>query len=331
MGLYAAQRAQMVGQLATEGRRPLADALEAYEVALAFDDSYDLLHANTSALLAASGDLESALDHMQRAAAIYPREARYFLWVADDAAALGQDSLARDAYLRGLGLDSSLAASAYWDDTPQRTAALAEFLSTEGLSSTPREVLSEVPATCWPWIASPDARLPADPLTLRCRGEIALRADEQPAEAAAWLDQAIATAPADGASYAVRAEAYLALGDLAVAEHDARTAIFLEAARGYYALGLIAEARGDVAAAEDHYTSAGPLLIQRQGWDVAVFGRRASLLLLPLPTFDAPGPTRYDFAGWLALARLYELQGRAQDAQAVVDAICALDPYFLLP
>jgi hypothetical protein len=57
-----------------------------------------------------------------------------------------------------------------------------------------------------------------------------------------------------------------------------------------------------------------------------VYARRGDLTLLPL--LDAPGPSRYDFAGWLALIDLYAREGRAKEAQSLRDAILRLDPYF---
>jgi len=328
LGLYAAQRAQFLGRLAASNDAYLPAALEAYRVTLSYEDTYDLIHANYAALLAESGDWEGALTHMQQAARIQPGEARYSLWSGDFAAALSQDGVAHSAYTEAMERDPHLAASAYWDATPRRTTAHDAFLRVKGLEGFDRGTLSALPDLCWPFLVTPPMEPVSDPLELRCRGEISLRVDRQPSQAMGWLDRAIAADPAAGQSYAARAEASALMGNLPAAERDARIALFLNDRRGFYVLGLIEEAMGNAESAEQYYLQAGPLIVQRQGWDVAVYGRRGSLLLLPLPTLDAPGPSRYDLAAWLALARLYEALGRTSDAQAVYEAIRALDPFF---
>jgi tetratricopeptide (TPR) repeat protein len=127
-------------------------------------------------------------------------------------------------------------------------------------------------------------------------------------------------------AYALRAEAWLALGDKAGAERDARIAVFLGDGRGFNVLGQLAERAGDLDRAAGYYYQAGPVIVQSQSWEVAVYGRPGSFSYLP--QLDAPGPTRYDFGPWIALVRLYTAQGRTDDAQAVYAAIRALDTYY---
>ncbi|HEC22635.1 MAG TPA: hypothetical protein ENI95_06940 [Chloroflexi bacterium] len=325
MGYYAVQRAQILGELAAADGSYLDQALDAYQTALAFEGTFDLSHANYAALLAQSGDPRAALDEMQQARRINPREPRYTFWVGMFAGAAGEETTAREAYLEALEMSPAWVGSPFWEGTPLRAASRNAFLQAQGAEGLPLDALAALPDVCWPfaperWAASAEA---AD---LECRGEVALRFEDDPASALPWLSRAIDADPAYPRGYVARAEAYLALGDREAAERDARTAIFLGDGHGYYVLGRLAEAEGDLEAAIEAYAAGGPLIVQPQNWDVTVYMRRGSLF--PLPQLDAPGPSRYDFASWMALAGLYTAQGRDEDARVVYDAIHALDPYF---
>jgi hypothetical protein len=140
------------------------------------------------------------------------------------------------------------------------------------------------------------------------------------------LDEAIEVDHTVADSYRLRGEVRCRLGEIAAAEKDARTAVFLGDPRGYYTLGEIEQVRDDLSAAIGYYLAGMPQLHRFQGWDVAVYGRRGALGLLP--QLDAPGPSRYDFASALALIDLYESQGRDADAEDVRNVILWLDPYF---
>jgi tetratricopeptide (TPR) repeat protein/O-antigen ligase len=322
MGFYAAQRAQYVGQLAAGDDAHLPDALAAYEAALAREGTYDLMRANYAMLLAGSGGPAAARQEMEQAARIRPRNPHYHLWVGALAEEMGDRASAEQAYRDALALRPEWATSRYWDTTPVREGVRVSFLETEGIAALPLDALAALPAECWP-VAAGDDPPEGDPL---CAGEVALRLDGDPGAALTWLDGAVAANRADGRAYALRAEAHLALDDPASAGHDARMALFLGEARANIVLGKIAEAEGDLDAAAWAYEIGGPLTVQLQGWDVAVYARRGSLMLLPL--LDAPGPSRYDFASWVALAELYTRQGRVDEAGGVYDVILALDPYY---
>lgn len=323
LGLYTAQRAQILGRLAAEDPSYIPSALRAYEATLSFDESYDLIHANYAGLLAHTGDFKSALVHMQRAAEIKPQVARYHLWLGRYAEELRQEDTARAAYREALTEEMSLTDSRYWAASTLRVETRDRFLQEQKLDVIPLRQLSELSPICWPYV--PAQQLQQNwSLELRCGSEYALRLAGKNADVIGALDEAMDGA---GSAYALRAEAYLAAGQFAAAERDARTALFLEEQRAYYLLGQIAEAAANFEAAETFYLQGSPLLSQSQDWDVAVYGRRGSLSVLPLPELDAPGPTRYDFAAWLALADLYERLGQPANAERIYEAIRALDPY----
>ncbi len=328
MGFYDAQRAQYLGQLALKDETYLSEALVAYEAVLSQESSYDLIHANYAALLARSSDLEAALMHLQQAVRLKPDDLRYALWVGQLAEGMGESELAQSAYLKALSDRPEWVTSGYWEGSNLRVTVRDSFLRLQGLDGVSLDSLTILSPNCWMLLLEGTTQVDTLSLgaRLRCEGEIALRMQHDPGRAIGAFKKAIESVPAEAVLYRLRAEAYLALNDPGPAERDARTALFLGDTYAYTVLGHLAEMVDDFDSAERDYLAGGPAIIQWQGWDVAVYARRGDLLLLP--EFDTPGPSRYDFASWLALARLYAEQGRNEEAQAVRDAILALDPFF---
>ncbi len=342
MGFYAAQRAQFLGQLAVQDEAYLPEALSAYQTAFDYEDTSDVMLANYASLLALSGDLEMALEAADRAAHIRPGEGSNWVLAGSIAEASGNHEAAQTYYsllfdptlLEGLesvgnidGIENI--GSDYWQSTPDRISGQQQALQSLGLEDVPPAVLNNSPFQCWDAFARvyrDESPVTDTSIDLMCVGEAFLRERDDPTEAIRWLDRAIEAAPEMGRSYVLRAEAQLALGHQDEAERDALIARFLGEYYADYVLGQIAESRGDLDLASELYVSAGPGEIQYQGWDVAVFARRGSIMLLK--TFDEPGPAAYELAPWTALMRLYESQGRDGDAQNVKEAILRIDPYF---
>jgi tetratricopeptide (TPR) repeat protein len=203
------------------------------------------------------------------------------------------------------------------------------FLEMEGVSDVPLEELEVITPSCWyilKQIRSDNPDYSTDNADPYCMGEISLLVQGDPVAAVTWFDRAIRADPAKAQLYVLRAQAHFLLAHYDRAERDARTAIFLGDSMGYYILGRLAEAQGDINEALGNYAAGGPLILQRTGWGPVVFHRDGQFELLP--SLDAPGPGRYDFASWLALAKLYEAQGLPEDAQRIYDSIMSLDPFF---
>ncbi len=331
MGYYAAQEAYYLGMLTATNPAgdTLQQALASYQAVMARDGNYDLLCANNAMLLARSGDLTAALAQMRQAAFIQPNEPRYRLWAGLLAEQLGDETTALSAYQEALSTRPDWIASPFWEVTSLRMTARDAFRSAHGAGSLPLETFRDMSPACWP-TGDPAPRRtkepPSEAVHLLCRGEARLRVDGDLTGALELLNQAVEANPALPGGYLIRAEVYLAQGARAAAERDARTAIFLGDWHGFYILGLLAEEAGETAIAAQYYAQGGPQIVQLQGWDVAVYNRRGSLMLLPL--FDVPGTSRYDLAAWIALVNLYESQGRPDEAQAVREVIQTFDPYF---
>ena len=321
MGYYAAQRAQYLGTLASQDKTYTRQALDAYDRALHFENTYPLMRANHAVMLRADGQTDAALAEMRAAAALQPNDARYLLGVAELEDDLGRSSDALTDYQRALKLDPGSVGSGYWGQTVVRKQARDAFVKGTGTAWSAGQLAALDPA-CWAdGAVGRSAQMSADPL---CDGEIALRIRNDPAGALPWLNQAVAADKASPEPYLLRAEAERRVTSATQAEKDARTALFLGDPHAYVTLGRLAETAGNDAEAERDFKSNPPLIIQSQDWDVAVYERRGALA--PLPLFDALGPNRYDFEAWLALLDLYNRQDRAGDATSLRNAILRLDP-----
>jgi len=327
LGLYSAQHARYLGALALEGQAPLEAAIAAYQEAYRSDDTFDVMHASEAVLLQHAGRSSEALTAMQRALALFPADHRYALWAGQYAELAGESGQARQHYRSALESVPYWSVSAFWEQTPLRESIRGAFLAEQGLSSVPRCILRAIPDACWPLLIGQE---PSPGLwTLpSCQALLALRLDNQPDRALDWIEQAQpgSHGPTLSTLYVLRAEAYLALGDLAQAERDAQIALFLGDRLGYLILGRLAEARNDPAEAADAYRHALPVLETRRAWSFAVYSRKDAF---PLPAeLSAPSYGPDDWAAALELVRLYQSQGDAEAVTGIIHAMRLYDPFF---
>lgn len=325
MGFYTAQEAQYLGELALHDPAYLSAARQAFEAALADEGTSATLHANYAAVLAAAGDEVAARRALQAAINLEPDDGEYPLWSGVLAEGMGDAAGARAAYVEALVLEPDWLASGFWDLSPLRQEARAAFLAAYELDGIPLDTLIELPPACWPTDAPPHWhgwRGPGAGQQPYCEGMRALVLDADPAQALPFLNQAVEVEPGLAAAYTARAEARLALGEHAAAEHDLRVAKYLGDTRAAYRLGVLAEHRSDLASAEQHYLGATVRLVPLYEWAGAVYQRFG--LIEPLPGLEMPAPTNLD--PHLALLRLYETQERIEDAARVREAIIDLDP-----
>jgi tetratricopeptide (TPR) repeat protein len=159
MGFYAVQRAYYLGEMAAKDDSYVAQALASYSAAIDDDDTYAPLRANRAMLLAQSGDIQAALDEMETAQRLDPREPRYPLWMGALAECLGDREAATGAYLQALDLEPQWIESAYWDATPLRAQARSTYLNEVGLSDQSLEEIIKVSPLCWPQLAQKDSDL----------------------------------------------------------------------------------------------------------------------------------------------------------------------------
>ncbi len=326
MGMYVAQRAYYLGVLAVHDPALRPAALTAHEAALALDPTYAVGYADAAMLAFEGGDARRAADEMARAVAIEPEEAVYHLWLGRFREALGEDEEAGVAYADALDLAPVWAASPFWDETAIREEVREAYLGAHGLVGIPLDDLAGLPQECWDAAGGlPGGEYESVGQEMTCEGEVALRLEGDPVGALARFDEALEANSRLGEAYVGRAEARLVMGDEMGAERDALTGRFLGSRRANFVLGQIEEARGDLDAAERAYIRGGPLRLDPAGYEVAVYHRQGQLDLLP--GFAAPGPGAYALESWEALARLYEEQGRVEEADEVRARIDAWEPY----
>jgi tetratricopeptide (TPR) repeat protein len=119
-GLYAFQRAYVLGQIAAADPASLDAAVDAYETALAREGTYDLHRANLGALYAQAGRLDAARAEMALAGEISPRTAEYAFWQGSFAEQAGDVGEAAMWYGEALRLRSEWTTSPYWSGTAWR-------------------------------------------------------------------------------------------------------------------------------------------------------------------------------------------------------------------
>lgn len=327
IGLYTAQEAQYLGELALVDPSCLPAARQAFEAALADESTSGVMYANYAAVLAASGDMEAAQRALQSASAIEPDEGEYRLWSGVLAEQTGDDAHAVDAYIEALELEPVWVGSAFWGQTPLRSEARDAFLEAYALEGTPTSALAVLVPICWP-ANIPDHWHgwggPNPDLEPYCDGLRALVLDGNPAEAVALLSRAIEVEPGLAEAYTARAEARLALGQQVEAGYDLRVAAYLGDRQADYRLGTLAEQRGDLLTAEQHYLDARVQHVHRDWWDGIVYQRFGQIRYLP--GLEMPASLNLD--PYFALLRLYEAQGSTEEAAGIREDIVELNVFW---
>ncbi|MBN1679781.1 MAG: O-antigen ligase family protein [Anaerolineae bacterium] len=223
LSLYALHEAYVLGLLADDDPETYLDrAIEAHESALAQVPTYDVGWVNLSALYAQRGDTDAAHDAIQRAVAISPFNGLYWFLLGD--------------YQRALEKQVSLAEYVAEADP----ASLTTFLNDETIDPDQR-LLAAVLASSSGAMTIEDndfaglVRLVEDHLQRSPKkypsryalGRYAFEILGDDEQALAWFSLAIDGFPTADAALIERAKVYLAQGDLNAAEHDAKTALFI--------------------------------------------------------------------------------------------------------
>lgn len=313
LSLYDLHDAYVLGLLAS--RQPalyLDRAIAAHEVSLADMPTFDLGWANLSALYVQRGDLPSARQAMQRAAAIVPRNALYWLKLGDFTRALDEDNdLAAEMPKISL---SGLYAFLHDDTIPAD-----ERLYVAVLGDAEREaerLAAEV---------DPDGGW----FTQLALGLYEHRiAGDDPA-ALGHLTRAMALHPADERAALERAEIELAHGDLDDAEQDAHQALFVDphgGAPGNYVLAQVAAHRGAATGKIEAYLKDSITLRPPMQYVAAtVYARPGGFRTLP--QLDALRTSFRAYDGGMALARFYRAHGQIDAAREVYHMMLRENPY----
>lgn len=354
LGLYNLHYAYVLGLMADENPTQYLDqAIQAHVTALENDLTFDLFHINLAALYLQRGgiaDYASAVDHIEQAIALNAGNGDYYLQLGK---ALEQQAISEGlnpvtqrtttAYHNGIQRIIYATGSPFWDNSlsfAARSAALETFYE----ETTPTNQLLIAVQRNWldraTMIMSEienqtnfQASVAQGDYALYLIGDndLAIRTYTQAIEI---HDVGLDTlAPI----YVKRAEAYLRLGDSANAEHDARTALFLDAksgARGNYILALIEINQhnapiGDETVNQLLIDSIAPRTII-QYYASVVYLRPAAFDYLPQVQILGFAPRTYD--PWFLLAERYATDNNPNtDPQTVYDAIQREAPYMQIP
>lgn len=339
-GLEASSQPGMVG------RTPSQQAGSALEQAVArYRECVALWAApgwvdqlNLAVTLWHSGQQAAAREAIVQATAQTPLEWQPWLARGQWAETAGDVDDANRSFGWVLALDPELAGSPFWmQDT--RASRWAEIVAAGA------QAIEQMggDTTAWRWqvgLAAGQAANtapeiedwlqshPSDGLAMAWLGE-ALIDLQQPEEALTWLDRAVAAAPARSRSYVARGRAHAALGQVAQAEHDLRTALFIQSdCAVHLELARLARTQGDTAAALAEYRAAQPGLALVHSYDQVLYDWMA--WPAPLPQASRVG-NRCDASVALEWGALLEEQGRPEEAQQVYRAALGLDAWLSLP
>ncbi len=340
LGLYAFQRAYVLGQLASESPDEYLDAaIEAHLDALSRNPTFETAHVNLAALyaqngdlIAAVGELEAALESDYQLATAWVKLGEYRERIGIERGFTEVNRGATNAYLSALEVAPHIVGSRYWDDPgfPARQAAIQALIE----ESTPGDALAIAMrrgdmALAEEYADDVQADIPG-PGAAEALIRYYLAAGE-PEEALEVADEAVAmfgeTAQAVPV-WVARAEVLAELGRWDEAVHDARLALFLEpigGARANRVLALDARRRGDSDEYERLMALAVPPRVVSQNFEVVVYGRPA--MFEYLPQVAPPGPGYPVLDPWLELADWYESHEMYDEAADVLEAILRYDAY----
>lgn len=323
MKLYRLHEAYLLHQT---GQRDAA--ITAYTTVLEKEPTWDTGWINLAALYEQSEQPHDALEALQKAYAINELTSAPLHWarLAEELNAAPENLIAA-AYVRAIRNEQNrtLPLSAFWDQTPLRQQAVAEYAENQAIDFQYRiyavhnparlpELLKDNPVTAMDWWI---------------QGEFALTHKNDPAAAENAFTRAIELAPRSrlGDYYASRARARKNI-NAAGAWHD------LDLAQVYrtvheYPNAIRAELTSDPQLAEALRASALPLRTVPQEF-AAVHYDRPAVFDIP-PTMRHPGFSHEALLPWLTVAETYRQTDpeRARNAYRFVYTQSPYDPYVM--
>lgn len=331
--LYTFQLAYLQGSM-TDQPEALATAAALYQAGLAAEPVDGRQTANLAAVLWQIGDRQAAINALARTVALDPDP----LWLVNLGyfyQQVGDVERAIEAYGQALALSPALAGSEFWQAEKERATYWPEVLAKAETTlvakgQDPARWRLQVALVRRDWtVAAAQAQtiLEGTPEDCTALSTLARARFETGGmgEAKRQAQEAVDTQWACGGAYTVRGLVNQATGNLAAAERDWRTALFLNQREAAYYLGQFYQTQGDAGAAARFYLSAISPSAVPTDVEITLYDRRATFDLLP-PLFRIGiGPEQGE--SWLALARLREIQGDFEAARQVYRALLSEDPY----
>ncbi len=293
----------------------LSQSIAAYREALALEPTWDTGWMNLAALELRAGNIDAAIDHLDRARQINALNPASLYWgILNEEQRSASDEAIIDAYLTALKFAPSLPLSDIWWESPLRQQALQHYLPELSVEHQYRILRIHAPDQA-------AALIPTEPQTAAdwwIVGESALTTGETQRAIDAFT-QSILLSPTAGDYYAARARAYLAL-DQAAADRDLNIAQLL----GTYAEHPSAIRATMTTNPDDRYRLRVVALPPRptlQEFAAVLYGRPAQFDLLPEMRW--PGPGRAAMQPWYDIAAERLASGQIDEAirayQAILD------------
>jgi tetratricopeptide (TPR) repeat protein len=317
--LYPLHIAYLTGQQTPLDSDPAA-AIAEYQRALELEPTWDTGWINLAALQARAGDIESALESLERAERISVRNAatinRARLMEAYETAP--EDEIVQ-TYVRALTY-TSLPLSEWWGETNIRRRALEQYY--ESLSDQP-DLQYRIAAVHFPERLA--ELVPDEPTTAAewwVHGRYALDVEQDMITAFDAFDRAITLNRTAGDYYVTRAQA-TAMLDTPPPERDLKLAQLLRTR--YESVNYVRASFARGAERERLLALAVPPRFIEQNFEGVLFGGRTASFEL-LPEMRDPGPGTPIMQPWHDLAAIYEADGRIDQARGVYTAILDYAP-----
>jgi tetratricopeptide (TPR) repeat protein len=323
--------ALLEAQLAHQAGEPawLQTAIEHYQAGLSQEPILGLNSANLAGLLWQQGQQAEAIHWLEQTIIVEP-DPLYLVNLGYFYEQAGDKTQASQAYGRALALTPDLAASGFWQATPERAglwpqvvkAALASPAVVEEINQqlfSARLALAREDWEAIEMFAQPE-RQPLDEEIKPALVEFYL-AQNQPEQAAAGL----AHEPESAEANLLWGRIALLSGDEAVAERRFKTAVFLGSREANYYLGQLFEQQGKLGAAALAYQRAGLFRSISENIEVTIYGRLGGNDLAP--QLLRIGLGRRQAQPLLALAQLRQDQQQFEEARRIYQLLLNEDPF----
>jgi Flp pilus assembly protein TadD len=320
MAVYRFQLGIAEGHLALErgDTRMLRQAIGAFEAEISRGGDTAINNANLAWLKWRAGDLEEAVNCMQRAAALAPHDSTYRLGLGYLLEELGSDEAAREAYAAAVTLDPHLMDSGFWQATSHRRSIKDTLLEGE---QPPTLALAEAAYLThdYDYAMRILDSLPRSASLYVLRGQIETEQGEYHG-ALEHLNAALELYEANPDAYLARAELHLQLGEQSEALRDLMIASALGLRRADIVLGEIAyQAHNLDAAIQGYERGLPPCGTPTSAYYYAshVY-HRADLVPNFWPDYVVCAPYDSLVPEYLHLARAYRQTGASREA----DELC---------
>lgn len=314
----------------TDDPAMLRSAAEHYRAGLAREPIWGLNSANLAGVLWAQGARPEAVQALQQAIAAEPNS----LYLVNLGYFFEQQQewpRALAAYGQALAGDPTLAASGFWQATPERLARWPDLVEAAVARIDPAQPQAQRLLRLQLGLAGQDYEL----AEAQIEAAAMERSDETFKVSLAGLylareqeDQAaelLGASPQTGVEYHLLGRLALARQEFEAAERLLKTAAFLRTPAAYTDLGRLYEQQGRLDEAIAAYRRGFTPHVTAENIEMTIYGRFSGNDLAPQLLRIGVGPVQAE--AWLALAGLYEQEGQFEQAEQIYTLLLAEDPF----